>query len=66
MCFLQVGKYGVKKKLIPSTVINEMDFNTSREETDNIYLNETEIQLMMDLKKFKNKGEEEIWSSTEP
>ena len=60
MCFLQVGKYGVKKKLIPSSVIAEMDFSTSREETDNIYLNEAEIQLLMDLKDFKNKGEEEV------
>lgn len=55
-----VAKYAAKKKLIPLSVVNEIEFNTSREETDNIYLNESEIQLMMDLKEFKNKGEEEV------
>lgn len=55
-----VAKYAAKKKLIPLSVVNEIEFNTSREETENIYLNKSEIQLMMDLKEFKNKGEEEV------
>jgi len=60
MVLLQVLKYAVKKKLLPSSSITEIEFSTSREETDNIYLNETEIQLLMDLKDFKNKGEEHV------
>jgi integrase len=60
MCFSQLVKYAVKKKLIPSNILNEMEFNTKREETDNIYLNEQEIELMMNLKEFKSKMEEEV------
>jgi integrase len=55
-----MAKYAAKKKLIPSSVVNDIEFNTSREDTDNIYLNETEIQLMLNLNDFKNKGEEEV------
>ena len=60
MVFSLVAKYAAKKKLIPLSVVNEIEFNTSREDTDNIYLNETEIQLIMDLKELKNKGEEQV------
>jgi integrase len=55
-----VTKYAVKKKLLPSSILSEIEFNTSREDTDNIYLNESEIQLLMDLTDFKNKGEEVV------
>ena len=57
---MQILKYAVKKKLLPSSLINEVQFNTSREETDNIYLNENEIELLMNLKEFSNKNNEEI------
>jgi len=60
MVLLQVLKYAVKKKLLPSSNINEVEFSTSREETDNIYLNESELQLLMDLKEFNTKLDEEI------
>ena len=60
MVFSQVIKYAVKKKLLPASILSEVTFSTSREETDNIYLNEAEIQLMMDLKDFKNAGEEHV------
>lgn len=60
MVLLQVLKYAVKKKLLPSSILNETEFSTSREETDNIYLNENELQLLMDLKDFNNKGDEQV------
>jgi integrase len=55
-----VVKYAVKKKLLPMSTLTDIEFNTSREETDNIYLNEHEIQLLMGLKQFKSKLEEEV------
>jgi integrase len=60
MVLLQVLKYAIKKKLLPGTILNEVEFKTSREETDNIYLNENEIELLMNLKDFSNKNDEEI------
>ncbi len=60
MVLLQVLKYAVKKKLLPSSILSEVQFNTSREETDNIYLNEIEIELLMNLKEFSNKNDEEV------
>jgi integrase len=60
MVFLQIIKYAIKKNLFPSSVLVDMKFYTSREETDNIYLNKSEIQLLMDLKDFKSKTEEEV------
>ena len=53
-----VIKYAVKKKLIPASVCSDVKFDTSREESDNIYLNENEIQLLMKINNFKNPGEE--------
>jgi integrase len=55
-----VIKYAVKKKLLPSSILIDVEFNTNREETDSIYLNEKEIQLLMDLKVFVNKSDEEV------
>jgi integrase len=60
MGFSQVVKYAVKKKLIPSNILNEIEFNTRREETDNIYLDENEIQLLLNLKSFSSKLEEHV------
>jgi integrase len=60
MGFSQVVKYAVKKKLIPSNILNEIEFNTRREETDNIYLDENEIQLLLNLKLFSSKLEEHV------
>jgi integrase len=60
MVFSLISKYAAKKKLIPAAAVNEIEFNTSREETDNIYLKESEIQSLMDLTQFKNKGEEVV------
>jgi integrase len=60
MVLLQILKYAVKKKLLPSSILSEVEFNTSREETDKIYLNENELQKLLDLKGFNNKLDEEI------
>jgi integrase len=60
MVLLQILKYAVKKKLIPTSILSEVQFNTSREETDNIYLNENEIELLMSLTEFGNKNDEEV------
>ena len=38
--------------------MNEIKFRTGREETDSIYLNEQELELIMNLDEFSNKGEE--------
>ena len=37
--FVEVIKYAVKKKLIPTSVCSDVKFDTSREESDNFYLN---------------------------
>src|SRR5665213_941582 len=58
MVLSQVIKYAVKKKLLPASLLTELKFSTSREESDNIYLKENEIQLLMNLKYFNNPGEE--------
>ena len=60
MVLNQVIKYAVKKKLLPATILTNVEFNTVREETDSIYLTEKEIQLLMDLKDFKNPGDEQV------
>lgn len=60
MVLCQIAKYAVKKKLLPLSFVNEIKFNTSREESDNIYLTEKEIDAFMRFKDFKNKGEEVV------
>jgi integrase len=60
MVLNQVIKYAVKKKLLPAAILIDVEFNTGREETDSIYLNEKEIQLLMNLNEFNNKGEEHV------
>jgi len=60
MVLSQVVKYAVKLKLLPAAILTDVKFNTKREETDSIYLNESEIQLLMDFKGFNNKGEEQV------
>lgn len=60
MVLMQVMKYAVKKKMYPSHLLNEIEFATSREESDNIYLNESEIELFIKLNEFRNKGEEVV------
>ena len=56
----QVILYAIKLKLLPSSIMIDVVFETGREESDNIYLNEHEIQLLWNLTDFKNKGEQEV------
>jgi len=56
----QIILYAVKQKLIPGGIVLEVKFETGREESDNIFLNEKEIQQLMNLKTFNSKMEEEV------
>ena len=56
----QIILFAVKQKLIPGGVIVEVTFETGREESDNIFLNEKEIQSLIDLNVFHSKMEEEV------
>lgn len=56
----QIILYAIKLKLLPSSIMIDVVFETGREESDNIYLNEEEIQLLWNLTDFKNKGEQEV------
>ena len=58
MLLSQILKYAITKKLLPNSILNEIKFRTGREETDSIYLNEQELELIMNLDEFSNKGEE--------
>jgi integrase len=56
----QILKNSVKKKFIPSQVISEIEFNTTKEESDNIFLDEKELQVLMNFKDFKSDLEEHV------
>lgn len=60
MCLLQVIKSAVKKKLFSPILFGQLEFATSRENSDNIYLNEKELKELMNLKDFNSKMEEEV------
>lgn len=60
MCLLQVIKSAVKKKLFSPLVLGQLEFATSRENSDNIYLNEKELQELMNLKEFNSIMEEVV------
>ena len=59
MDLLQVVKHAVKLKRLPTTALFELKFDTSREETDSIYLTEKEILELLEIKDFDN-AEQEI------
>jgi len=54
----QIFKYALKNKLITQSQMGELSFDTRREETDSIYLNENEIREMYDLKDLPSKNHE--------
>jgi hypothetical protein len=60
MCLLQVIKSAVKKKLFSPVLLGQLEFATSRENSDNIYLNEKELQELINLNDFNSKMEEEV------
>jgi integrase len=49
---MQVLKYAVKLKKLPASRLSELEFDTRREETDSIYLKETEVLELLQVKDF--------------
>jgi site-specific recombinase XerD len=49
---MQVIKYAVKLKKLPASRLSELEFDTRREETDSIYLKETEVLELLQIKDF--------------
>ncbi|MEI8098430.1 MAG: tyrosine-type recombinase/integrase [Sediminibacterium sp.] len=52
MEIMQVIKYAVKLKKLPSSRLSELEFDTRREETDSIYLKESELLELLQVKDF--------------
>ena len=52
MDLLQMFKYAVKLKKLPPAILTELKFDTSREETDAIYITMDQIMEMYGIKKF--------------
>ncbi len=52
MDLLQMVKYAVKLKKLPPAILTELKFDTSREETDAIYITMDQIMEMYAIKKF--------------
>ena len=52
MDMLQIFKYAVKLKKLPTAILTELKFDTSREETDAIYITMDQINEMYAIKKF--------------
>jgi site-specific recombinase XerD len=52
MEIMQVIKYAVKLKKLPSSRLSELEFDTRREETDSIYLKESEVIELLQVKDF--------------
>ncbi len=60
MDLLQVIKYAVHLKKLPPSRLIELKFDTRREETDSIYLTETEILQLLAVGEFKSPIEEHV------
>lgn len=60
MDLLQVIKYAVHLKKLPPSRLIELKFDTRREDTDSIYLTETEILELLAIGDFKNQMEEHV------
>jgi site-specific recombinase XerD len=60
MDLLQIIKYAVKLKKIPAAKMIELEFDTRREETDSIYLNEDEILQLLEIKDFDEAVHEHV------
>jgi site-specific recombinase XerD len=57
---LQVLKYAIHLKLLPPSRLVEFDFDTRREETDSIYLTESELLELMAINQFNCAVEEQV------
>lgn len=60
MDLLQIIKYAVHLKKLPSSRLIELKFDTRREETDSIYLTEAEILELLAVRDFKDAVEENV------
>jgi integrase len=60
MDLLQIIKYAVKLKKIPAAKMVELEFDTRREETDSIYLTESEILKLLEIKDFDDPIHEQV------
>jgi integrase len=60
MDLLQIIKYAVKLKKIPAVKMVELEFDTRREETDSIYLTESEILQLLEIKDFDDPIHEQV------
>jgi site-specific recombinase XerD len=60
MDLLQIIKYAVKHKKIPTAKLVELEFDTRREETDSIYLTENEILELLGIKDFDDPLHEQV------
>jgi len=60
MDLLQIIKYAVKLKKIPAAKMVELEFDTRREETDSIYLTESEILQLLEIKDFDDPIHEQV------
>ncbi len=60
MDLLQIIKYAVKQKKIPTAKLVELEFDTRREETDSIYLTENEILELLEIKDFDDPLHEQV------
>jgi len=58
--FRQFILYAIEKKLLPKTVMLDLVFYTTREESDNIYLTEKEIESFTNITEFNSTLEEEV------
>lgn len=54
MEIMQVIKYAVKLKKLPASRLSELEFDTRREETDSIYLKESEVLELLEVKEFED------------
>jgi site-specific recombinase XerD len=54
----QLFKYAVKLHKIPSEMLNELEFDTRREDTDSIFMPDTEIEEMSNITEFDDEEQE--------
>ncbi len=58
--FRQFILYAIEKKVLPKAIMVDLTFYTTREDSDNIYLTEKEIEYFINLSEFNSKQEEEV------
>lgn len=54
----QLFKYAVKLRKLPSEYLNELDFDTRREETESIFMDDSELDEMKEITEFDDEEQE--------